>query len=215
MYGPGQALPPPRPATSGAVIGLRVLFTVLPIVSLGLLAWIPMLWLGFQRKRSFDWLMFAVVAGMAVVAFSCFGFSDDDNDWQANFGGTLLLICMFGTAAYFLIADIRGARTRPGNWPATSGYPQANPYVTGPISGGPGATAPRPPQGYPAAQRYATPPPAPIPGRTPPPAPSTPPANPPANTPVPPSNPPTGPRINQVRAELDELSDYLRKEEGR
>jgi hypothetical protein len=30
-----------------------------------------------------------------------------------------------------------------------------------------------------------------------------------------PSGTPAPPRINQVRAELDELSDFLRKEEGR
>ena len=29
------------------------------------------------------------------------------------------------------------------------------------------------------------------------------------------ATPPSGPRIHQVRAELDELSDFLRKEEGR
>ncbi len=204
MYGPGQAMPPQR-TSPGVVITLRVFFTVLPIISLSLLGWVSMLRLAWVRKRSLDWTMLAVEAGLSVVAFTFFGFSHDDNDTQANVGGTLLMICMFGTALYFLIEDIR--RPQAGHhqaWPAAAGY-QPNPYTTG-ISGGPGPTH-YPQQGYPAAQQYARPTPPPVTAATPPPA--VPPIPNTAPTPQP------GPRINQVRAELDELSDYLRKEEGR
>jgi hypothetical protein len=202
MYGSGQALPPPPTATRpGVVIGLRVFLTLLPIISLSLLAWVPMLRLGVLCKRTLDWLMLAVAAGTTVVGFTCFGFSHDNNDWQANTGTALLLICMFGSAGYFLVADIlraRRGRERSPRWPAAPGYGQPHPYAAGPGTPAPGPADPRP-QSYPAPQPYAAP--APIPGRTPPP-----PAAP---------TPPPAPRINQVRAELDELSDYLRKEEGR
>ncbi len=182
------------------------------MVTFGLLAWVSMLRLAVLRRRSFDWLMLAVAAGTAIVSFTCFAFSRDDNanDWQANTGATLMFLCMFGTAVYFLVADIRRTHAeRPGAW--TPGYAQPNPYVTGPISG---ASGHGPGPGYPAGQAYAAP--APISGRTPPPAaPATAPRTAP---PAPPRGAPTptaGPRIDQVRAELDELSDYLRKEQGR
>jgi hypothetical protein len=205
MYGSGQALPPSQPTRHWVVIGLRVLLTVLPIISLSLLAWVSMLRLAVLGKRSLDWLMLAVAAGLAIVGFTCFGFSHDDNDWQANTGATLLLVCMFGSAVYFLVADIlRVRRDSHPAWPAAPVYAQPNPYVTGlGIPGAPGPADRRPQQGYPTPQPYAAP--APIPGRTPPP-PAAPPSAP---------TPPRAPRISQVRAELDELSDYLRKEEGR
>lgn len=207
MYGPGQAMPPPKRTSPGVVITLRVLFTVLPIISLSLLGWASMLRLAWVRKRSLDWTVLVVEVGLSFLAFAFFGFSHSDNDKQANVGGTLLMICMFGTALYFLIEDIRRPQAdhRQG-WPAVAGYPQPNPYTTGAISGGPGPT-PYPQQGYPARQQYARPTPPPVTGSTPPP--SVPPIPPTTPTPQP------GPRINQVRAELDELSDYLRKEEGR
>jgi hypothetical protein len=205
MYGSGQALPQPKATRPGVVIVLRVFLTVLPIISLSLLAWVPMLRLAIQCKRTLDWLMLAIAAGMAIVGFACFGFSDDDNDWQANTGTALLLICMFGSAVYFLVADILRVRGQlPAPWPAGPAYGQHHPYATGlGIPGAPGRPGPRPQQGYPAPRSYTAP--APIPGRTPPP-PAAPPAAP---------TPPPAPRIDQVRAELDELSDYLRKEEGR
>jgi len=205
MYGPGQAMPPPKRTSPAVVITLRVLFTVLPIVSLSLLGWVSMLRLAWVRKRSLDWTMLAIEASLSVLAFTFFGFSHDDNDTQANVGGTLLMICMFGTALYFLIEDIRRPQQRLG-WPAAAGYPQPNPYTTGAISGGLGP-APYPQQGYPAGQQYTRRTPTPVTGAT----------LPPAVPPIPPTTPTPqpGPRINQVRAELDELSDYLRKEEGR
>ncbi|MFC5156930.1 hypothetical protein ACFPRH_34980 [Streptomyces amakusaensis] len=130
---------------------------------------------------------------------------------------------------YSVTAPIHGLSTPP-HPPAGYGYPP------------PGPAAPAPGYGYPPAQPPAygyppnrpapeSPPPRPPvlpPARPTPPAPSpytaaTPPPVPAAPSPytAPPQRQPTPPpvagtpRIDQVRAELDELSDYLRKEQGR
>ncbi|WP_328464823.1 hypothetical protein [Streptomyces sp. NBC_00448] len=239
MYGPGPVTQGPKPAHPTTAVVLRVILTVLPVVTLGFLAWCSMLYLAVLRKRTSDWLMLAVAVGMAVIAVVCFGLSDDDNDWQANTGGTLILICMFGGAVYFLVADILRYRTGRQGWPAAPGYPQPNPYATGYGTGGP--MVPPPHQGYPAPRQYPGPAAQPAPMQGAPnipsmpsvpnapvnqgpstpstPSPSRPATPPPVNrpatpTPVPRPTPPPAPRIDQVRAELDELSDFLRKERG-
>lgn len=230
MYGPGPGpvTPQPKPADPTTAVVLRVILTIVPVVTLGFLAWVSMLYLAVLRKRSVDWLLLAVVAGMGVIAAVCFGLSQDEDDWQSNTGGTLILICMFGGAAYFLVADIVRYRAARRAWPAASGYPQPNPYATGFGAGGPmaGPMAGPPRQGYPVRQQYPGPaaPTTPIPSvpntpvnrPAPTPPPSRPATPPPVNRPATggPATPPPAPRIDQVRAELDELSDFLRKERG-
>jgi hypothetical protein len=193
MYGPGIAPPPPRPAHRGVAIGLRVLFTVLPVLSLGLLAWVSTLRLALVRKGQRDWVMTAVPAGLAVIGMVLIETAKPNQTGKSGLGGVLLLVCMFGTAAYFLVMDIRRQGAPLPVRPAPAGYPTPNPYTGGPvISQGP-ARPRQPPYGYGH----------PLPG-----TPTTPP-------PTPPPVAAPAPRIHQVRAELDELSDYLRKEEGR
>lgn len=196
MYGPGTAPPQPRPAGRGAVIALRVLFTVLPVLSLGFLAWGSLLRLAVVRRRPLDWalMVFGIVA--VVVGFTLVGLANDDTDtWQSNVGTLTVLACMFGTAAYFLVMDIKGPAPRPAAYATPVGYMPPNPYATGygPVPGPVHSAIPRP-----------APMQTPMPSRTPM----------PPQQPAPPPRQPA-PRINQVRAELDELSDYLRKEEGR
>jgi hypothetical protein len=213
MYGPGTAPPQPRPAGRGAVIALRVIFTALPVLSIGLLAWGSMLRLALVRKRPVDWVLLVLSAAIAVVALSLFAISQDDNSWQANTGGTMLVVTLICTPVYFLVMDIRQGGTVLVVRPGGPGYAHPGPYplpaavAPGPIPAAPGApTMWRPPYGYgqPQAAPIAVPRPAPAPAPTPA-APKAPPA--PAPGPA--------PRLHQVRAELDELSDYLRKEEGR
>lgn len=110
---------------------------------------------------------------------------------------------MCATPVYFLIMDFLWADTAARRARAVPPVPpmQPNPYasgvmpgqVPGRITGAPGVPG-RPPYGY--GQQ-------PRPPQAAPPVPSAAPT------------PPAGPRIHQVRAELDELSDFLRKEEGR
>ncbi|SHL98723.1 hypothetical protein [Actinacidiphila paucisporea] len=201
MYGPGIAPPQPRPAGQAAAIWLRVLFTALPVLSIGFLAWGSLLRLALVRRHPLDWalMVFDIVA--IIVGYLLIGLAHDNTDsWQSNVGTLTVLVCMFGTPAYFLVMDIRRGNTRPAGYGAPTGYPP-NPYAsgygpmpgpvhTGPVHGGiPESTQ--------------------MPSRT----------GMPNRTPMPPQSPapaqPPAPRINQVRAELDELSDYLRKEEGR
>jgi hypothetical protein len=228
MYGQGTA-PPPPPASQAENIGLRVLFTVLPLITLGFGAWGSMLRLAMLLKRTHDWVLLAVSAGLVPIMIVLFANSTDDNDWQINSGAACVLFCMFATPVYFLVVDIRrtGAvarrylayqqqmqqqgrqdprSTNPYSYRSDTGPSAAPGPVQGPISGRPGIPA-RPPYGYGPAAR--TPGPAP----TPTPSPATPAPMPGPNSAAPPAPPAPGPRMDQVRAELDELSNLLRKEE--
>lgn len=207
MYGPGTGAPPPRLAPRGAAIALRVLFTVLPFVTMGVAAWGSVLRLALLRRRTMDWAMLPVTAVLGIGGFVLTGSSPEDST-QSNVGVVGIFLCMLGVPVYYLVADLvwhSSVRTQQRQVFAGS----ANPYATGPLQGplvgqmtGPVVGAPHGPI------------PGPIPG---PPAhgvtghspySSTPPAQPPAHGPA-------HPRMDQVRAELDELSDYLRKEDGR
>jgi hypothetical protein len=207
MYGPGTALPP-QP-NRAVVIGLRVLFTVLPIVTLGVAAWGSVLRLALMRRRRLDWALLPVVAVLGIGGFILIGASDEDST-RSNVGAAGIFACMLAVPVYFLVADIlwsssgadRAAR-------AAYGQPMPpHPYTTGTLHGAARGPIPGPPAtppamtgmtGTPGQPQYGYGPHVPQPPQPPAtPAPQTPPA-----------------RINQVRAELDELSDYLRKEEGR
>lgn len=203
MYGHGAA-PPTRSAST--VITLRVLFACAGLLSCGLLACVPLFRLAILRGRWPDWLLAWVslpvsIAGLAVVG------SVPETDVKSDIAlGVILLLGAF-SCVYFLVMDIRlhnrpqqyagyappQATTAPmpnpmPNGHAAYGYPQPmSPYTTAP------AQQPMPQQPPAAAFR----PPAPIP------------------QPPPPPHQPAPARIEQVRAELDELSDYLRNHDGR
>lgn len=210
MYGPGIAPPPPRPATRGSVIWLRVLFTALPVLSLGFLAWGSLLRLAVVRRHLLDWALMVTDIVAIIIGYTLVGLAHDNTDtWQSNAGTLTVLLCMFGTPAYFLVTDIRRKDTRAPGYAMPAGYGAPNPYATGygpmpgPVHTGPvhGGIARPAPMHTPMPART------PMPSQTPAPAPE------PEQTPMP-ARPPAQ-RISQVRAELDELSDYLRKEEGR
>jgi hypothetical protein len=195
MYGPGTAPPQPRP-TRWTVIVLRVLFTALPVVTIGVCAFGSVLRLDVAQRRPVDWMLTPIVGALGMAGFVMVGVTDGGNSWPSNTGMTFLLVCALVTPTYFLIMDIRAPQNpqaRPAGPVAAHPYPYAPGPVQGPAPGavhghitsapgvaGPGGAFP----GY-GQQRPAAP------------------------------TPPAGPRISQVRAELDELSDFLRKEEGR
>ncbi|MCX5381999.1 hypothetical protein [Streptomyces sp. NBC_00083] len=198
MHGPGYGPPQPRP-TGAVPMALRVLFAVVPLASCGLLSWTALLRLAIVTRRRAHWALFWSQLTLYVVFFAFVVASgDDENDWKSNFGMIGLLSLATVTTAYFLYADIRhGARPAPatGTYGPPVGY--APPHI-------PRATAP---QFGPYANPYAE---TPVPGASPAPAPM--PAAPAPGAPVPPQlRTPAAPRIDQVRAELDELSQYLRK----
>lgn len=217
MYGPGITQPQPRPVGRGTVVWLRVLFTALPVLTIGFFAWGSLLRLAMLRKNPYDWALMAIDAVLIIAGYMTIGMAPNDSSWQSNGGTMAVLVVIFGTPVYFLVADIRYWSRVPTGYVmpvGPAGYMTQNPYSTGygPMGGGIPGPAPIP---------HQTPVPTPMPtqnpmaGQTPvPPQSSVPP-----QTPMPSANAGAGQgqaqRIDQVRAELDELSDYLRKEEGR
>jgi len=204
MYGPGVQ-PPTR--TSGTVIFLRVLFAAVGLLSCGLLACLPLFRAAVLRGKRGDWLLAWLGLTLSVIAFAVVG-TVPESDLRGDIAmGVLLLLGAFSTA-YFLVFDIRHHRTASPFGPMPS-----QPTATVP-SGYAVPAPPRPGYGYPTGQPYAAmqPTPTPQPSYTPAPTPTPQ----PSYTPPPSPQHPASARIDQVRAELDELSDYLRKhEDGR
>ncbi|MEU7244864.1 hypothetical protein [Streptomyces sparsogenes] len=219
MHGHAPA-PPPRPATTATVVVLRVVFVAVTLLSLGFLSWVTMLRVAILRRRALDWLLFWTSCVLVVLAFVEFGTGPDEPDALAytTLAGVFLLAC--GVTTHYLIVDIRHHR------PARPGTPAVAPYVP---PGYPPAA-----YGYPAAPHQPVPH-QPMPSLQPqqplqpqPPQPRQPlrphaqPQHQPQPYPQPQAQPqaqaqpqPQHQRIRRVRAELDELSDYLRREEGR
>ncbi|MEU8588267.1 hypothetical protein AB0C59_14905 [Streptomyces sp. NPDC048664] len=181
MYGHGAA-PPTR--SSGTVITMRVLYAVSPLLCCGLFSCVPLFRVAVLRGKKRDWLLAWLSLPLAFLCFAVVG-SVPENDRRSDLGLGAALLLGLASGIYFLVVDIR-----------QRGVPRT---ATASIPPGP------PPQqsyGYPPAQPYTT-------HSTPTPVPPQPPY-----TPAPPHPQPQQPspaRIDQVRAELDELSDYLRK----
>lgn len=224
MYAPGYPPTAPHQVPSRAwIVSMRVLFCALSVLSIGMLLWAPLLRLAFVRRRAFDWWLSG--AGFVVVLGLLLGIGRDNADAHGiDFVLIpLLFIGMLAAPIHYVVADIRhyaqltNQNAMGGYVPPAPGYGYAATTV-------PMQTSPAP---QPAPQRQSFPPrpyqqPQPPqqsaqpPQQTPPPPQQNPQTPPPS--PYPRDHPRTQPkpqRIDQVRAELDELSDYLRKEEGR
>ncbi|MEU3659474.1 hypothetical protein AB0E77_06860 [Streptomyces sp. NPDC032940] len=205
MHGHGYPQPVKQPPPTGWLVLLRVLFVVLSVLSIGMLAWTMLLRLAIVTRKGLDWGLF--VAAMAADALALFLIGTEPGDEIHTAAGwtgmALLLGTLVAAMAYYLSADIRhfhqlryGTGYAPGSVPAPGyGYPQApaTPYA--------GTTVPQ------TARQPVVP--QPQPHHTPPPMPPA-----PAGIPAPPPHTPAPARIDQVRAELDELSDYLRRHDG-
>ncbi|MFE6665917.1 hypothetical protein ACFVFH_20465 [Streptomyces sp. NPDC057697] len=220
MYAPGHPPTPPRRVPSRAwIVSMRVLFVVLSVGSVGILLWSPLLRLAIVRRRASDWWLTG--AGFVFVCVLIPILGRDGNDEPTGIDNVLiplLLVTMLGSIAYYLVGDVRHYERLTKQHPMV-GY---------------SAVPPAPGYGY--GYPYAPTVPTRMPSAVPMPAPVPRPA---APAPVPPVQPaqqsqqpqpqpspqqqqqphphphPHPHRIDQVRAELDELSDYLRKEEGR
>ncbi|MCT7357271.1 hypothetical protein N4P33_34795 [Streptomyces sp. 15-116A] len=193
MYGHGAA-PPTRSAAT--IITLRVLFAAVGFLSCGLLACVPLFRLAILRGRIGDWTLAWVSLPLSIACLAVVG-SVPESDARGDVALALVLILGAAASAYFLVMDIRWHQRQ-----------QAHPGA--PVPPSPHATTlhtpgTHTPYGYPQpSSPYA---PTPVP-RQPPhtPVPQAPPAPPPQR--------PAPARIDQVRAELDELSDYLRRQDG-
>ncbi|MEV0374938.1 hypothetical protein AB0I10_35045 [Streptomyces sp. NPDC050636] len=225
MHGPAPAHPPHQSPARGTVVTLRVLFVAATVLSLGFLAWAALLRAALVQRKPLGWWLFG--ADLVLLVLVMLTGSHPETDWRTNVQVAAILVQMVGAVAYYLVVDIRAAQ------PAGYGPPGSPPQEAGygyPPAASPGGHAAHPgaPYGYqPAPAPYGPPPqPAPAPIHAQETQPYAPESRPPHANPYsapqgagygyPPAAPHERPqRIDRVRAELDELSDYLRKEEGR
>ncbi len=211
MHGPGTPPPHGHQPSTGGVVALRVLFALLPILSCGFLAWGTMLRLALVTRKPRDWWLLAASGLAEVVSLALIGAdpTPDASGWQGNAGAFGTLLNGLAVCIYYLVAEIRHFEALKAGSAAAGWYPPpASPYVppqqqAGPAYGYPpvARTAPQQqqhPQHQTAPQQHPQHQPQhPAPQQGPEPAPA----------PAPP------PRIGQVRAELDELSELLRKQQ--
>ncbi|KMS88537.1 MULTISPECIES: hypothetical protein [Streptomyces] len=209
MYGHG-AVPPPR--SGGKVISLRVMFAAAGALTCGLLSCLPLFRVAFVRGRGLDWLTAWLSLPLSITGFVVVGELPEE-DWRSDLALSLLLLLGVASAVYYLVVDIRLHQDqRFAGFAHTHAPTHAPPGPYGFGHAAPPYTTPVPAPQHPVPPAHPTPVPQPhtrIPG--------------PSHTgtvppvPVPPAEPPQRPapaRIDQVRAELDELSDYLRRHDG-
>lgn len=185
MHGPGYPPQQPKRDTPVLVIVLRVLFSALPLLSCGVLSWGTMLRVALLTRRPRDWVLFGVVLLSTV---GCFGALVSDTSeslsmTRSNVAIGTMLTMAAAAMAYFLYADSRHVPARPAQQYHGPTTPHGLPPQSPPIQQMPPATA-TPGYGHPPVPQQQQ-----------------------AHT----SAPSGTPRIDQVRAELDELSDFLRK----
>ncbi|MFD9500322.1 hypothetical protein [Streptomyces sp. NPDC060035] len=195
-YGyPPQQQPKRRPS-SATLTALRVLFVALTLMSCGFLSWASLLRLATVTRKGLDWTLMVVAlalnAGMFAYILSTPDNEDELTDAQALVFLGWLLCTVVGTITYYLYAEIR-------HYGPQYGYPGPSPYAGHLPPQAPAVTPATPTPGY---------------GYPPPPVPPADPVRTPAPPPPAVPSPASPQRLDQVRAELDELSDYLRKEGG-
>lgn len=183
---------------------LRVVLTLIPLVTMGVLAWIPMLWLAIVQRRVGGWVACGVVAVLSTGGFIMVGEYGDDS-WQSAVGVAVIIMLAIGIPVYYLVTDLRRHdMARRNAFHAQYGwYP--HPWPPG---------APYSPTTYPPTAHPPTAyPPAGYPQMTYSPALYPPLSHSPSSTPIPlPPPAPSPSRIDQVRAELDALSSQLRQQ---
>ncbi|MGW3244269.1 hypothetical protein [Streptomyces sp. NPDC001070] len=192
MNGPGPVPPYPPAPSKAAAVTLRAVFLTITAISCGFLSCLPLLHLAVQRRRTMDWVFFWLGTALSIASFATIGIVPEASTWT-DVALITVMVMVPVVGVHYLVADLALHRANqvPGypSYATTIPYPQ--PHQPAP---------PQPPMDYNPYRGTAPTPP------TPPPAPQP---------PVPPqATPPHQPRINQVRAELDELSDLLRKQEG-
>ncbi|MCX5412060.1 hypothetical protein [Streptomyces sp. NBC_00059] len=209
-YGYPPEQQPKRRPSSATLVTLRVVFVALTLLSCGLLSWAAMLRLAIVTRRKRDWWLFGLVIALNVGLIAYLGSLPDEeevmSDAQALITLTWMLVLFAGTITYYLYAEIRHFGPYGGPQAVPYGYGAPHP---GAVPGYGQQTVPvqptaAPSYGYPPAPLQQ-----PVPAQQQPQPPQQQPApTPPADTP----RPHAPQRLDQVRAELDELSDYLRKE---
>ncbi|MFC8074332.1 hypothetical protein ACFUN8_02170 [Streptomyces sp. NPDC057307] len=199
MHGPGIAHPQsPRTPTPGMLALLRVLFVVLPLLTCGFLSWAATLRVAVVTRSVLNWWLFVGNVALSIL-WIVYLAQDNTNDFSSA-EGNIGMIGMLSTGAaaisYFLYADFKHYRVPAGAYAGY--YPPPGPQhgYQPPANAGYGYGGPTRPVAAP-EQPYQQPGPGPAA-----------PVRAQRNHATPP------PRIDQVRAELDELSDLLRRDSG-
>ncbi|MDG4865529.1 hypothetical protein P8605_46020 [Streptomyces sp. T-3] len=199
MYGHAYGPSKPQRPSDGVLITLRVLFVLLAMFTCGILAWVPLLRLAIVTRKARDWIAMGVAVVVGIGSLVLLGAEpteevDTAQEWIGTFG---VLFTMVAVTVYYLTMEIRHyaqLAPHPGYVPPQQPHP-------GPAYGYP--QAPRQPMPSTPQQHHTNPPPAAPQHQQPQP-----------HNPIPaPTTPASPARIDQVRAELDELSSFLRKQE--
>ncbi|MFI7289611.1 hypothetical protein ACIBRY_23620 [Streptomyces anulatus] len=193
-YGPTpQQQTTPRPS-SATLTAVRVILVVVTVLSCGLLGWAAMLRLAIVTRRPRDWVLLVVVMVLNAGLFAFIMATPDDPDDMSDASALFMMVWIVGMLAgvitYYLYAEIRHYNSPVSPPPYTAPtHPAPLPYQQHPAQ----QQHQRPAQQHQSQHRHQQPNPYTV--QTPPPTPT-----------------PAPQRLDQVRAELDELSDYLRKE---
>lgn len=216
MHGPVPPSAPRPPSSHGVVVTIRVLCTASAVFTCGILSCVPLFRVALVRGRWYDWTACAASLPLGIGAFAVIGSLPESDPWTDV---ALIFVLLLGalSIAHFLTFDIRRFSRPPapvGYVPGPTGYPQPGYGYPHPQ----GATGPVRPQPAPVPRQGPLPTPPPMPpvpadqSSASHPQPGHPQPGQPQSAPPQPGYPQPGhPRIDQVRAELDELSDLLRK----
>jgi hypothetical protein len=219
MHGHGYIQPVKQSPSPGVLVLLRVLFVLVAVVTCGFFAWVPLVRLAVVTRATRDWVLLGASLVLEVVAVALL--AADPGDEISTTGGWIGLLLLLGTmtavVVYYLVAETRHYATAAPVPAPAYGYPGPQHPAGPPPSPYTAPVGPHTPHPFPGplAQPPLAQPQPPLAQPQPPLAQPQPPLpRPPVTAPPPPQRPAPA-RIDQVRAELDELSDYLRHHDGR
>jgi hypothetical protein len=112
---------------------LRIVLALVPVGSIGILSWVPLIRTAALRRRAADWVAVGVVAALSTTAFAMLGSSVSDTDWQALSGGVTLLVLGLVCPVYFLVSELRwddasrSAAAFPPGYPLQPWLPSGSP----------------------------------------------------------------------------------------
>ncbi|MFJ1861896.1 hypothetical protein ACIOHA_31895 [Streptomyces anulatus] len=187
-YGPTPQQQTTSLPSAATLTTVRVILVTVTVLSCGLLGWVAMLRLAIVTRRPRDWVLLVVVMVLNAALFAFIMGTPDDPDDMSDASVLLMLLwivaLLAGVITYYLYVEIR-------HYSSLRSLGSPPPYTA------PAHPTPLPYQQQHPAQRqqHQHQQPNPYTVQTPPPTPT-----------------PAPQRLDQVRAELDELSDYLRKE---
>jgi hypothetical protein len=135
-------------------VGPKVLFCLVPLLTLGLLGLVPSLVLALRRRRAVDVLGAVVFVLLQLALYVSIGLTDPDstNDFDVV-GGLALMVLWLGAPAHFLVLDSRYGwgipktvpPVQPGVWYPPAQYPAAVPQPPLPRQAHPQPAVPQPP----------------------------------------------------------------------